>query len=56
MEKSFGFNLRALLGECGMSQEELSNKLHVDKSTVNRYVRGEMIPDIYIQFSILYIS
>lgn len=53
--KSFGFNLKALLREYGMSQEELANKLGVDKSTVNRYVIGERIPDLYTALNIVYI-
>lgn len=46
MLDEFGGNLQSILDEIGMSQIELAKELHINKSTVNRYIRGECMPSL----------
>lgn len=42
----FGRNLEDLLDEVNMSQRELSELTGINKSTISRYVAGDMMPSL----------
>ena len=45
MDVSFGESLRRLRIERGYSQQQLSDALHVDRSTVTKWETGARLPD-----------
>lgn len=50
----FGDNLKSLLKEAGMTQEELANATGLSKSTISRYIHKEQIPTIRAIINISY--
>lgn len=50
MKFSFSETLRSLRTEQGLSQEQLAEKLHVDRSTVERWESGSRVPDATLIF------
>lgn len=46
MEKDFGEALRALRTEHNMTQQQLADALHVDRSTIAYWESGKRTPDI----------
>lgn len=54
MLRDFGYNLKVVLRECRMTQQELADILDIDKSTMSRYIRGECMPSLKIILNIMY--
>lgn len=46
--KEFKRNLKKMLDRRFMTQEDLANKIGVDRVTVNRYLNGKRIPDAIV--------
>lgn len=42
----FSGNLRDLMNETGMTQEELSEKTGIDRSTISRYLNKKRMPTV----------
>lgn len=42
----FSGNLRSLLEETGMTQQELANKTGLSKATISRYLNGQIMPSV----------
>jgi len=51
----FGFNLKALIQEEGITQREFADELGLDKSTISKYISGERIPSIFILINMAYL-
>ena len=45
MEATFAETLRRLRSENGLTQQELSDKLYVDRSTISKWESGDRMPD-----------
>lgn len=46
LAKLFGYNLRKLRNEKGISQQALSNELQISKAALSYYENGQRVPDI----------
>lgn len=44
--QKIGSNLKNMLKECIMTQKELAKYSGIDKSTISRYVNGELMPSV----------
>lgn len=44
--KQFGFNLKSIMNEWGINQEQLAFEVGVDRTTINRYLNGRCMPTI----------
>ena len=42
----FGDNLKSLMDDRGISQNELARRMRVDKTTVSRYMNKQMLPTV----------
>lgn len=42
----FSGNLRSLLDETGMTQQELANKTGLSKATISKYLNGQVMPSV----------
>lgn len=50
--QKIGNNIARELRECGITQQEPADEIGVNKSTISRYIHGEMIPTIKHLFNI----
>lgn len=48
----FADNLRDIMQEVGMSQNELARKIGIDKSAVSRYLNKQIIPSLPMYINI----
>lgn len=42
----FSGNLKSLLDETGMTQQELANKTGLSKATISKYLNGQVMPSV----------
>lgn len=49
-----GNNIKELLDEYPMTQKELAEIIHLDKSTISRYTNGEAMPSLKNLLNIVY--
>ena len=53
--RDFGENLKSLLDEWGMSQQELADEIDVGKSTISKYINGTGMPSLVNVINIAYV-
>ena len=53
--KIFGDNLRDMLIENDMSQNELARAIGVSQATVNRYIKGQIMPSTKVLVNICHV-
>lgn len=53
--RDFGENLKSLLDEWGMSQQELADEIDVGKSTISKYINGTCMPSLVNVINIAYV-
>ena len=51
---NFGDNLKSLLQEAWMSQQELADAIGVSRETVSRYINKQRIPSLITAINIAY--
>lgn len=51
----FSGNLRSLLEEEGITQQELADETGLSKSTISRYINGQMMPSVSALVSIAHV-
>lgn len=44
--QEIGDNIAYELRECGITQQELADEIGVSKSTISRYIKGEIMPSL----------
>ena len=44
--QEIGDNIAYELRECGITQQELADDIGVSKSTISRYIKGEIMPSL----------
>ena len=52
--RTFGDNLRDLLEDYKMTQEELAKSVGVNRSTISRYICGDRMPNVRMILKISY--
>lgn len=44
--QKIGDNMAYELRECGITRQELADEIDVSKSTISRYIKGELMPSL----------
>lgn len=51
----FGYDLRDVLKECGISQKKLAEEARIHPSVINRYLHGDQLPSFRNLINIAYV-